>query len=840
MPLPVPKLDDRSFSQLVADALAVIDRTCPEWTERSASDPGVTLLEAFAFLTENMLYRLNRVPSKQYITLLNLVGVQVRPPAAAAVQLTFTRTGENTDEIEIPLGTQVATGDASVVFTVTQAATLTKGTQSVNAPALHCEQIDGELAGTGTGAPGQSVRVKRPPIIAPSGDGLDIVVGIEAKPEELSDGVPTRGTADKAYVIWQPVDTFADATPEMRAYTVDRAEGLIVFPPALEGAVPLAQVPASGREIRVWYRRGGGRAGNVAAGTLSVIKDPPLKVAVTNADRASGGDNGETPGQTVARGPLELTSMRCAVTARDFERIALAAGGVARARAYARAQLWRHADPGIVQILIVPTVDVNALPDAGVTAAVMKDYRREELRLRVAKLIDDKSPIGVQTAVDWTKVLPVSVSGRVVITRGEDTGVIGARLQRRLNALFSPFRDYPFGRAMRASDVYEAMLAEPGVRYVDQLKFTIIEAPDTNVNDLIRDPHQPRCWFAAASRALYRTLDDGDSWSIVFLKDGDTPQFVRRHPDKPGLLALGASRGTGGAIHLSLDCGETWTDTAAAFDCEITDATWIVRGANPLLLIATKEGLFQFQPGAGTGPAPISVDKNSDSRGYYAVVAATLSSGIVTVAVAARASGSVFLSPAGGTSDSFHSIGLAGKDIRTLRTQRYNARDYLWAAVRAEAGEPGEGTFRIELRATGADDPDGWKPFNIGWQGGSCQDLAFVEGTVFAGSNRAGTLVLDVTVAAPRWQAARLDAGLPIRDKDRLLEVCAAIAAAPGLPGATVMAGGPVGVFRSTDGGNRFSLSSATEYTERVPLPPNWLYCAGTHSLTILPEENEG
>src|SRR5437867_3369824 len=177
MPLPVPKLDDRSFSQLVADALAVIDRTCPEWTERSASDPGVTLLEVFAFLTENMLYRLNRVPSKQYITLLNLVGVQMRPPSAAVTQLTFTRTGENTDEIGIPLGTQVATGDASVVFTVTRAATLAKGTQSVSAPALHCEQIDGELAGGGTGAPGQSVRVKRPPIIAPSGDGLDIVVG---------------------------------------------------------------------------------------------------------------------------------------------------------------------------------------------------------------------------------------------------------------------------------------------------------------------------------------------------------------------------------------------------------------------------------------------------------------------------------------------------------------------------------------------------------------------------------------------------------------------------------------------------------------------------------------
>lgn len=840
MPLPVPKLDDRSYSDLVADALAVIDRTCPEWTDRNASDPGITLLEAFAFLTENMLYRLNRVPSKQYVTLLNLVGVQRRPPSAAAAQLTFTRSGEAAADVLIPLGAQVATGDGSVIFTVTQAVTLAKAAANVIAPALHCEQIDGELAGLGTGAPGQSVRIKKPPIIAASGDGLDIVLGVEATPEELSDGVASRGIGGKAYAIWQPLDSFADATPDMRAYRVDRAEGIIIFAPIGDGTATLAQVPALGREIRVWYRRGGGRVGNVAGGTLTSLKNPQLKVAVTNAERASGGGDGETVEQTIRRGPLELTSMRCAVTARDFERIALTTGGIARTRAFAQSQLWRHADPGVVQILLVPSVDTSTLTDGGVTAAAMIDHRRDEVRARAEKLVGDRRPLGVRIAVDWTKVRPVSASARVVVTRGEDMTAIAARLRQRLNALFSPFRDQPFGRALRASDAYEAMLAEPGVRYADQLHFAIGEAPDKNVNDLIRDPHQPRCWFAATSLALYRSLDDGDSWEIVFLNAGDVPQFVRRHPDRPGLIALGATRGAGGVIHLSADCGDTWTKTAAMFNCEITDAAWITRNGNPVLLIATKDGLFQFQPGAGTGPAPIVVDKANDARGYYAVSAATLASGIVSVAVAARSSGSIYLSAAGGVSDSFHAIGLSGKDIRTLRTHRFNARDFLWAAARAEAGEQGEGAFRIELRASGIDDPDGWKPFNIGWQGGSCEDLTFVEGTVFAGSNRGGVLTLDATAAAPRWNATRLDAGLPIRDKDRLLEVCAAIAAAPGTPKSLVMSGGPVGVFRSTDGSDHFTLSSATDYTDRVPLPPNWLYCAGTHALTVVAEDSEG
>ena len=47
-------------------------------------------------------------------------------------------------------------------------------------------------------------------------------------------------------------------------------------------------------------------------------------------------------------------------------------------------------------------------------------------------------------------------------------------------------------------------------------------------------------------------------------------------------------------------------------------------------------------------------------------------------------------------------------------------------------------------------------------------------------------------------------------------------------------------VYRSIDGGNRFTPSSATTYTDRIPLPPNWLYCADRHTLTIVVEAGEG
>src|SRR2546421_737012 len=45
MSLPVPNLDDRSWKQIVDEAVRLIPRYCPEWTNHNASDPGVTLLD---------------------------------------------------------------------------------------------------------------------------------------------------------------------------------------------------------------------------------------------------------------------------------------------------------------------------------------------------------------------------------------------------------------------------------------------------------------------------------------------------------------------------------------------------------------------------------------------------------------------------------------------------------------------------------------------------------------------------------------------------------------------------------------------------------------------------
>jgi predicted phage baseplate assembly protein len=89
MTLPVPNLDDRRFQDLVDEAKRMVQQRCPEWTDHNVSDPGVTLIETFAWMTDQLVYRLNRVPDRLYVKFLELIDVRLFPPTPARTPLTF-------------------------------------------------------------------------------------------------------------------------------------------------------------------------------------------------------------------------------------------------------------------------------------------------------------------------------------------------------------------------------------------------------------------------------------------------------------------------------------------------------------------------------------------------------------------------------------------------------------------------------------------------------------------------------------------------------------------------------------------------------------------------------
>lgn len=87
-----PVIDDRSYQEILNEALARIPVHNPEWTNYSDSDPGVTILQVFAFMTENLLYRANLVPERNRIKFLRLLGLPMKPAAAAEGLVLFDNT----------------------------------------------------------------------------------------------------------------------------------------------------------------------------------------------------------------------------------------------------------------------------------------------------------------------------------------------------------------------------------------------------------------------------------------------------------------------------------------------------------------------------------------------------------------------------------------------------------------------------------------------------------------------------------------------------------------------------------------------------------------------------
>ena len=96
MPILPPRLDDRSFDDLLEDLLARIPAHTPEWTHPRLGDPGRTLLELFAWLGDALLYRANLIPERQRLVFLKLLGQGLRPaqPATAVVGLGFAQPTE--------------------------------------------------------------------------------------------------------------------------------------------------------------------------------------------------------------------------------------------------------------------------------------------------------------------------------------------------------------------------------------------------------------------------------------------------------------------------------------------------------------------------------------------------------------------------------------------------------------------------------------------------------------------------------------------------------------------------------------------------------------------------
>jgi predicted phage baseplate assembly protein len=317
----------------------------------------------------------------------------------------------------------------------------------------HAETVTDVPIGTSEGVPGQTFTVPRKPIL-------------------LDDGPPTvQVSTAEGWVDWTVVEHFGASGPADRHVVLDATRGEFAFPPAVresDGALRLyGAVPAKGARIRVpRYRTGGGVAGNVARGAISVLRSSvPYIASVINREAAGGGVDGESVANAKLRAPRALRIQERAVTAADHEEIARRA-----APSVARVRCLPGGSEGAARLLVVPA----AVADEGDQLRFEQLIPSEPVLSSIASALAERRLIGTRLVVEPPVYQGITVVARLVAPTVPADDVRAAALAA-LYALLNPLRGgpdgagWPFGKPVQYGEVFAALQRVDGVGLVDEV-----------------------------------------------------------------------------------------------------------------------------------------------------------------------------------------------------------------------------------------------------------------------------------------------------------------------------------------------------------------------------------
>ncbi|QMU77671.1 putative baseplate assembly protein [Streptacidiphilus sp. PB12-B1b] len=324
--------------------------------------------------------------------------------------------------------------------------------------AVHADVVRDEALGESTGVPGQRLRLAHAPVA--QGDPPLLL--------QVSDG--------EGWTDWTVVPHFAGSGPDDRHATLDATTGELAFGPSVrepDGTMRhYGAVPPKGALIRAHrYRTGGGRAGNVARGSIRVLRSSiPYIARVDNREAARGGVDGETVAEAKVRAPVSLRAQDRAVTVRDYEELARRAAPEAARITCLAADESQHGE-NAVRVLVVP----QAVPDQGGRLRFEQLVPGDELLGTITRHLDERRPIGTRLAVGPPYYQGVTVVATLHAFRGTESERIRAAALDALYDHLDPLAGgaygtgWPFGRPLQAGEVFAVLQRVPGVELVDQV-----------------------------------------------------------------------------------------------------------------------------------------------------------------------------------------------------------------------------------------------------------------------------------------------------------------------------------------------------------------------------------
>jgi len=359
--------------------------------------------------------------------------------------------------------------------------------------ASHSQRISGEVLGWSDGSPGQKFQLQNFPILLrKSGETLEVETENEGEFEP-----------------WQEVDEFANSGPDDSHFTLDGASGEIQLGPLIRHPSgeerQYGRVPPKGRQIRfASYRLGGGVVGNVGEETITALRSAiPYVDSVINYEAARGGTDAETLDSAKLRAPKTLRTNTRAVTAEDFEYLALEVSSqVARAKCISSGDGTdgQSPPPGVVRLLLVPSV----LDNEGYIPIEELELPRH-VREQVQLYLDERRLLTTRLDIATPEYVPVSVSVQVRAKKHSVREQIAAHVERRLYQYINPIcggadgNGWPFGRSLSLPEIYAALQGIRGVDYIEEVNIfpvdTATGARQEATTKVVISPHSLICSY---------------------------------------------------------------------------------------------------------------------------------------------------------------------------------------------------------------------------------------------------------------------------------------------------------------------------------------------------------
>jgi predicted phage baseplate assembly protein len=311
--------------------------------------------------------------------------------------------------------------------------------------------IEEELVGISDGSPNQRFTLVHPRLILRSlGQGQTINRDIILY-TRLGSG------AEAVIDPWTLQESLAFSREGQRDFAIEIDEldrATILFGDGKFGAIPPANL-----EIRATYRVGGGTQGNVGAGSIGTLVDALqlalLGAKVTNPLPATGGADRESIGHAVSHAPRVFRSLKRAVTAQDYEALALDFKGVGKVRA-------EHTNWNTVTLFVAPQ-------GGGQVSDV--------LRANLLAYFEDKRPVSTTVEIADVDYVDIFVTAIVGVRPFYDVDAVHEAVRGAVGTLLA-FDNVDFGRPIFLSKFYEAIEALSGVAFVTIIEFRRADAAD--------------------------------------------------------------------------------------------------------------------------------------------------------------------------------------------------------------------------------------------------------------------------------------------------------------------------------------------------------------------------